>query len=300
MTQAEMRAEPRAPSQALESLLHLLDLEQLELNLFRGVSPEDGRTRIFGGQVLAQGMVAAMRTVDPERRAHSLHAYFLRPGDPRVPIVFDVHRIRDGKSFTTRRVVAVQRGEAIFNMAVSFQRPEEGLAHQIDMPDVAGPENSPLYEDTLRAAAERRGGELGRDRRVEFPVEVRTVGGFHAFDESPRPPQIHTWIRTKGPMPDDPGLHQCVLAYASDLTIMVAAVYPHRASMTSPGFQSASLDHAMWFHRPFRIDDWVLHQQHSPASGGARGLGLGTIYTRGGALVASCAQEGLIRLGPTS
>jgi acyl-CoA thioesterase-2 len=234
-----------------------------------------------------------MRTVEDGRLAHSLHAYFLRPGDPRVPIVFDVHRIRDGRSFTTRRVVAVQRGEAIFNMAVSFQQPEEGLAHQVEMPVVDAPDVCPSYEETLRAAAQRRGGELAR---IEFPVDVRTVGGFHAFDEAPRPPQIHTWIRTRGPMPDDPGLHQCVLAYASDLTIMVAAVYPHRASMRSPGFQSASLDHAMWFHRPFRIDDWVLHEQQSPVSAGTRGLGLGTIFTRSGDLVASCAQEGLIRL----
>jgi acyl-CoA thioesterase-2 len=282
-------------SEALRALLQLLDLEQLELNLFRGVSPQDGRPRIFGGQVLAQGMVAALRTVEPGRLAHSLHAYFLRPGDPRAPIVFDVHRIRDGRSFTTRRVVAVQRGEAIFNMAVSYHVPEEGLAHQVAMPDATAPEECPSYEETLRTAAQRRGGELGR---IEFPVEVRTVGGFHAFDEAPRPPHILTWIRTRGPMPDDPGLHQCVLAYASDLTIMVAAVYPHRASMRSPGFQSASLDHAMWFHRPFRIDDWVLHEQESPASAGARGLGRGTIFTRAGELVASCAQEGLIRLRP--
>jgi acyl-CoA thioesterase-2 len=280
-------------SEPLKALLRLLDLEQLELNLFRGVSPQDGRPRIFGGQVLAQGLSAAMRTAEPGRLAHSLHAYFLRPGDPRVPIVFDVHRIRDGRSFTTRRVVAVQRGEAIFNMAVSFQVPEPGLSHQVAMPEATAPEQCPSYEETLRAAAQRRGGELAR---IEFPVDVRTVGGFHAFDEAPRPPQILTWIRARGAMPDDPGLHQCVLAYASDLTIMVAAVYPHRASMRSPGFQSASLDHAMWFHRPFRIDDWVLHEQESPASAGARGLGRGTIYTRGGQLVASCAQEGLIRV----
>jgi acyl-CoA thioesterase-2 len=279
--------------EALQGLLDLLDLEQLELNLFRGVSPQDGRPRIFGGQVLAQGLAAALRTVESGRFAHSLHAYFLRPGDPRVPIVFDVHRIRDGRSFTTRRVVAVQRGEAIFNLAVSLQVPEQGLAHQVAMPDATAPESCPSYEETLRAAALRRGGELGR---IDFPVEVRTVGGFHAFDESPRPPRILTWIRTRGSMPDDPGLHQCVLAYASDLTIMVAAVYPHRASMQSPGFQSASLDHAMWFHRPFRIDDWVLHEQESPVSAGTRGLGRGTIFTRSGELVASCAQEGLIRL----
>jgi acyl-CoA thioesterase-2 len=190
-------------------------------------------------------------------------------------------------------VVAVQRGEAIFNMAVSFQVPEPGLSHQVEMPRVDDPERCPSYEETLRAAAQRRGGELGR---IEVPVDVRTVGGFHAFDEAPREPEIHTWIRARGPMPEDPGLHQCVLAYASDLTIMVAAVYPHRASMRSPGFQSASLDHAMWFHRPFRIDDWVLHEQHSPASAGARGLGIGRIFTRGGELVASCAQEGLIRV----
>jgi acyl-CoA thioesterase-2 len=282
--------------EALEELLELLDLEQLDLNLFRGVSPRDFRDRIFGGQVLAQAMVAAGRTVEG-RLAHSLHAYFLRSGDPRVPIVFDVDRIRDGRSFTTRRVVAIQRGEAILNMAVSFHVEAEGFEHQQPLPDVLPPDGQPLYDDALRDAAATRGFETAQDdRRFELPVELRTVGGFLAFDEAQHPPRMETWIRSRGPMPDDPALHQCVLAYASDLTVIVSAVYPHRVAMMSPGFRTASLDHAMWFHRPFRIDDWLLHVQDSPVSARSRGLGRGTIYTRGGELVASCAQEGLMRL----
>ncbi len=283
-----------AMSESLQRLLELLDLERLEVNLFRGRSPADAQFRIFGGQVLAQALVAARRTVDDDRLPHSLHAYFLRPGDPQVPIVFDVDRIRDGRSFTTRRVVAIQKGEAIYNMSASFQIAEDGLEHQIDAPETGPPDGEPDFAEVMRDAAAERG-HRGDPARFGQPVEVRTVGGMHAFDATPRPPRMDTWIRARGALPDDPGLHMCVLAYASDLTLMANAVYPHATSMMRDGFRSATLDHAMWFHRPFRVDDWILHVQDSPVSARARALCRGTFFTRAGELVASCVQEGMMR-----
>jgi len=283
----------------LDDLLALLDLEGIERNLFRGVSPSDGRDRIFGGQVLAQGLVAAGRTVeepDSGRSAHSLHAYFLRPGDPRIPILFEVDRIRDGRSFTTRRVVAIQRGQAIFNMAVSFQVDEEGLEHQIDAPDLPGPEGL-LYEEELRRAIAASGRDVEHDdRRFELPIEIRTLGGLGLFSADVKPPYTHCWIRAKGTLPDDPLLHKAVLAYASDFTLLMSTLHSHPVAMTSAQVQTASLDHAMWFHRPFRMDEWLLYTQESPVSARARGLARGLIYAVGGRLVASCVQEGLLRL----
>jgi acyl-CoA thioesterase-2 len=282
----------------LDDLLALLDLEGIEQNLFRGVSPRDGRDRIFGGQVLAQGLVAAGRTVElaSGRSTHSLHAYFLRPGDPRIPILFEVDRIRDGRSFTTRRVVAIQRGQAIFNMAVSYQVDEEGLEHQIDAPELPGPEGD-LYEEELRRMIAASGREIERDdRRFELPIEIRTLGGLGLFSAEVRPPYTHCWIRAKGNLPDDLLLQQCVLAYASDFTMLVNTLHPHPIAMASARIQTASLDHAMWFHRPFRADEWLLYTQESPVSARARGLARGLVYTREGRLVASCVQEGLLRL----
>lgn len=282
----------------LEHLLDLLDLEDLEVDLFRGHSPTDNRDRIFGGQVLGQALVAARRTVEA-RLAHSLHGYFLRPGDPKVPILYQVDRIRDGRSFTTRRVVAIQKGRAIFNMSVSFHEGEEGFEHQRDRPDLAPP-GGELYEDVIKAEVERQVAVDHDDRRFGLPIEIRTEEGLYLFDNSERSPNIRTWMRSRGPLPDDPGIHQCILAYASDLTVMVSAVRPHPVGMRSRGFRTASLDHAMWFHRPFRADQWLSFVQESPVSAGGRGFGRGEFFTEDGVLVASATQEGLMRLDPES
>jgi acyl-CoA thioesterase-2 len=282
----------------LEQLLALLDLERIEENLFRGTTPRSGRDRIFGGQVLGQGLVAAGRTAPESREAHSLHGYFLRPGDPKIPILYEVDRIRDGKSFTTRRVRAIQRGEAIFNMAVSYQEPEPGFEHQLEAPAAREPEGEP-YEEAIRKEIERHGFVLeADDRRFDLPIDVLTVGGLHFAGAKQEEPVTQSWMRARGTLPDDPRLHQCLLAYASDLTLLISAVKPHPVGMTTPGFRSASLDHAMWFHRPFRFDDWLLYAQESPVSARSRGFARGGFYTREGVLVASCAQEGLLRYRP--
>ena len=281
----------------LAQLLSYLDLERIEVNLFRGLSPQGRRDRIFGGQVLAQAMVAAGRTVEG-RSAHSLHGYFLRPGDPNVPILFEVSRIRDGRSFTTRTVVAVQHGEAIFNLSISYQVEEKGLEHQIHA-DIGGPPEGEVYEEAIRREIERHGVAIEKDdRRFDLPIEIRTEGGLHFDDAGVHPPRLRCWMRAKGRLPDDPSLHQCVLAYASDFTIGVSAVRPHPVGLVTAGFRTASLDHAMWFHRAFRADEWLLFEQDSPVSAHARGFGRGTFYTRDGVLVASCVQESLIRYRP--
>lgn len=284
-------------NQELKDLLDLLDLEQIEVNLFRGVSPDEGWQRVYGGQVLGQALVAASRTVeDTSRVAHSLHGYFLRPGDTTIPILYNVDRIRDGRSFTTRRVVAIQKGQAIFNMAVSFQVHEEGLEHQISIPDVKGPDDSYTFEQIF----EKYKNDIPKDfhDRVNRPrpIETRFVEANNEFNPEPMPPFQHTWIKTVDVMPDDQRLHQCLLAYASDMTLIDTSYRPHGINWQDDNFQVASLDHAMWFHRPFRVDDWLLYQQDSPTSGGARGFSRGTIFTHDGQLIASVAQEGLTRL----
>jgi acyl-CoA thioesterase-2 len=285
---------PPAPSPELARLLELLDLERIEVNLFRGVSPQDGRDRIFGGQVLAQALMAALRTVE-QRPAHSLHAYFLRPGNPKIPILFDVARIRDGKSFATRNVIAIQSGEAIFQMAISFQTFEEGPERQLDAPNL-GPPSGAVYEEEIAELRRRFDDRVERDdRRFFLPVELRNEGGLHLVSQESRPPFLRTWLRARGPLPDDDAIHQCVLAYASDFTVSTCAVRPLGLSFAS-GLLAASLDHAMWFHRRFRIDEWMCHVQDSPITSHARGLGRGTFYTANGVLVASCAQEGLVRI----
>lgn len=281
----------------LRDLLDLLDLEQIEVNLFRGVSPDEGWQRVYGGQVLGQALVAASRTVeDPSRVAHSLHGYFLRPGDTTIPILYNVDRIRDGKSFTTRRVVAIQKGQAIFSMAVSFQVHEKGLEHQQSIPDVAGPDESYTFEQIFEKFKDRIPKEFHDRAHRPRPIETRFVEPFNEFNPEPMPPWQHTWIKTVDKMPDDQRLNQCLLAYASDMTLIDTAYRPHGINWASDKFQVASLDHAMWFHRPFKTDDWLLYQQDSPNSGGARGFSRGTIFTEKGELVASVAQEGLIRL----
>jgi acyl-CoA thioesterase-2 len=251
---------------------------------------------VFGGQVLGQALVAAGRTVEG-RAAHSFHAYFLRPGDPAVPILYDVDRIRDGSSFTTRRVVAIQHGRAIFNLQASFQLDEPGLEHQLPMPaDVPGPEGLPNERELRARVADRLPEKMRASFLRDRPIEVRPIDPVDEFDPKPRPPRQNVWFRAVDTLPDDRALHQCVLAYASDLTLLDNSTLPHAINWWSEKFQTASLDHAMWFHRPFRADQWLLYVQDSPSASGARGFNRGSVFTRGGELVASVTQEGLIRL----
>ena len=286
-------------SRAVDDLLAILDLEQLEHNLFRGRSPQVGWQRVFGGQVIGQALVAACRTVDTvARRPHSLHAYFLLPGDPKVPIIYDVDRIRDGKSFTTRRVVAIQHGAAIFSMSASFHVEEAGFEHAAPMPRVPPPEDLPsdqeikssvlpIMPDPVRAYFER-----------ERPIELKPVEFARYLSREPKEPKFNVWIRATGRLPDDPAIHQCVLAYASDMTLLDSSLIAHGRTVFERAIQAASLDHALWIHRPFRADEWLLSSQDSPSASGARGFARGLIFSQDGRLVASVAQEGLVRPRP--
>jgi acyl-CoA thioesterase-2 len=276
-------------------LQQILDLERIEDLVFRGRSRPVAETRVFGGEVAGQALIAAARTVVPDRTVHSLHAYFLRPGDPNVPIVYEVDRIRDGKSFTTRRVVAIQHGEAIFTMAVSFHRDEPGMSHQAPMPDVPAPEQLPdeahikarvlpLMPDAVRRYYER-----------ERPIEWRPVELDRYLGKKIENGRFHVWIRATGRLPDEPAIHQCVLAYASDMLLLDSALIPHGRTVFEKTLMAASLDHALWFHRPFRADDWLLYVHDSPNLSGSRGFARGLIFARDGTLVASVAQEGLLR-----
>ena len=282
---------------AVHDLLALLDLEPLEVNLFRGRSPQSGWQRVFGGQVIGQALVAACRTVEDVRQTppHSLHAYFLLPGDPKVPIIYQVDRIRDGKSFTTRRVVAIQHGHAIFFMSVSFQRTEPGLSHQFKMPKVAAPEELPQESELQKTIMPLMPPPVRAYFQRERPIELRPVEFDRYLGKKDPQGRFHLWIRTSRPLPDDPAIHQCVLAYASDMAVLDAAMIPHGRTLFEKSIMAASLDHAMWFHRPCRADDWLLYSQDSPSSSGARGFARGLIFARDGTLVASVAQEGLIR-----
>lgn len=280
---------------ALTRLLALLDPEKTGQDVFVGVSPPEPVQRVFGGQVLAQALVAATRTVDSRRLCHSFHAYFLRPGDPRVPIRYEVDRSRDGASFSARRVVALQNGLQIFILAASFQKSEEGFEHQSHMPVVPPPESLEddqqvlLRDETLTGAARAW---VARER----PFETRSVLGRGPLGET-RPARSaldHIWLRTRGAVPDDPVLHRVLLAFVSDMSLLDTSLLPHGKSIFS-NVQVASLDHAMWFHRPFRADEWLLYVQDSPSASGARGFNRGSIYRRDGVLIASVAQEGLIR-----
>jgi acyl-CoA thioesterase-2 len=279
-----------------EELLELLDLETIDVNLFRGTQPDTMLQRVFGGQVAAQALVAGARTVEPPRSVHSLHSYFLRPGDPAVPIVYDVERIRDGRSFSTRRVVARQHGRPIYYMTLSFQVPEDGLDHQDAMPEVPSPDASP---DLGKLLAERSSAGADEWLKEWSALELRYVGdsrprgGTIPADE--RPAQSRLWIRVRGPLDDRPLTHEAAFTYASDLTLLGSTLVPHGTHVAHPDIQSASLDHTIWFHRPFRADEWLLYDQHSPSASGARGLGIGRVFTEDGRLVASVAQEGLIR-----
>jgi len=279
---------------ALDDLITLLDLEAIEVNIFRGVSPDENRQRVFGGQVAGQALVAASRTVDVAgRMVHSLHAYFLRPGDPNAPILYEVDRIRDGKSFSTRRVVAVQHGRAIFNLQASFHGPESSLDYQSAMPlDVAPAETLPDFKTRVEPHKARLGDWYQRPR----PIDVRYVDGDPLDrDGSPLYSQ-RVWLRADGVLPDDPTLHACIVTYASDMTLLDTSLLPFGLTLDTPGLQMASLDHAMWFHRPFRADDWLLYDQRPFSVGGARCLAGGNLYTTDGVLAISVVQEGLVRV----
>jgi len=281
-------------SRALDQLLTILDIERLEENLFRGLSPQVGWQRVFGGQVIGQALVAANRTVNG-RLAHSLHAYFLRAGDPSVPIIYSVDRIRDGGSFTTRRVVAVQHGQAIFSMAASFHKEETGLEHQIKMPEVPPPESLPSEAELKACLIDRVPPQVKAYWERERPLEIRPVDLSRYLTPGNHAPSQQVWIRATGELPNDQSLHQCVLAYASDFTLLDTALIAHGRFVFDPKLILASLDHALWFHRKLRADEWLLYAQDSPISGGGRAFCRGMLFTRDGKLVASTAQEGLLR-----
>ena len=282
---------------AVQELLAILDLEPIEVNLFRGRSPQVGWQRVFGGQVIGQALVAACRTVDKitDRPPHSLHAYFLLAGDPKVPIIYEVDRIRDGRSFTTRRVVAIQHGQAIFAMSVSFHGTESGLNHQAEMPKVPGPELLPSDAEIRQRVLPMMPDPVRRYFERERPIELRVVEFERYLGKKFPEGRLNVWIRTTGSLPDAAAIHQCVLAYASDMMLLDAALIPHGRTVFEKTIMAASLDHALWFHRPFKADEWLLYAQDSPNAGGARGFARGLIFARDGTLVASVAQEGLLR-----
>jgi acyl-CoA thioesterase II len=283
-------------SPVLDELVVLLGLERLEENLFRGQSQDLGWGTVFGGQVLGQALSAAVQTVPLERHVHSMNAYFLRPGDVAKPIVYDVDRIRDGSSFTTRRVVAIQNGHAIFNLAASFQIEESGVTHQDVIPEVPPPESLPTEDEQRKKWVDRLPAHFRERALRPRPFEMRFVEPVDdPFAPEPAPPRRHVWLKSNGTLPDLPALHCYLLAYMSDHAFLGTALLPHGLSWLTGQLQVASLDHCMWFHRRFRVDDWLLYAMDSPSSGGARGLVRGRIFTRDGQLAASTAQEGLIR-----
>jgi acyl-CoA thioesterase-2 len=277
---------------AVDGLVRLLDLERIEVDVFRGRTSAVRRQRVFGGQVAGQALVAAARTVDEQFHVHSLHAYFLRPGDPAIPILYEVDRIRDGRSFVTRRVVAIQHGRAIFNLQASFHIEEAGYEHADPMPlDVPDPEDLPDFMTRWRDFADRLGDDYSRDR----PIDIRTADWEPSDRWQPLPPHQRVWLRANGTLPDDPVLHACVATYASDMTLLDTCLLPHAIGALEDNVFMASLDHAMWFHRPFRADEWMLYVEDTPSASGGRGLARGSIYTRAGELAVSVVQEGLIR-----
>jgi acyl-CoA thioesterase-2 len=278
-------------SEALEFLIQLLDLESIEVNVYRGVHPEEERQRTFGGQVAAQSLMAAGRTVS-HGRVHSLHSYFLRPGDPTTPILYEVDRIRDGKSFTTRRVVAIQHGRAIYNMQASFHSDEVSISHQVSMPEVPGPES-------IASLAERVQGEFGEiDEwfKRQHPIDQRFIGELPWSKNRSKDPHQRLWIKADGTLPEDPLLHACVVTYASDMSLFDAILKPHSIQWDNGSFMGASLDHCMWFHHDLRADEWLLYDTESPIAYGGRGLARGFLFSRDGELKVSMVQEGLTRI----
>ncbi len=279
----------------ISELLSLLDLERLEFNLFRGESRTVGSARVFGGQVLAQALAAAMRTTPDDRHVHSLHGYFVLPGDLDVPIVFEVDRIRDGGSFTTRAVKAIQTGQAIFHLTASFQLDQQGFDHQTTMPEVLRPEELVSYEGMAKQFGAQLPENIRRMLSIERPLEFRPVEFHNPFAHEKYAPARNVWLRTKGEMPDDRRLQALVLAYTSDYNLLTTALLPHGRATDYRNLQMASLDHAMWFHRPFRVDEWLLYSIDSPSASGARGFTRGHMFDVAGNLVASVVQEGLLR-----
>lgn len=284
------------PEALVRQLIELLDVEEIDTDLYRGPRQPGGVGRVFGGQVIAQALQSAQRSIDDGKAAHSLHAYFMRPGDEDHPIIYRVVRDFDGRSFATRRVIAMQKGQPILNMAASFQLPAEGLHHQDAMPDVPGPEElrseSELREEIQDAVPEK----LRRFFLRARPIEIRPVSPRNWFRPEKMAPVQNSWFRVAAPLPDDPALHRAMLAYASDMTLLGTCMMPHGVTWMDGRVQTASLDHAVWLHEPFRFDDWLLYTTDSPWSGHSRGFNRGRIFTRDGRLVASCAQEGLIRV----
>ena len=282
---------------ALNKLIKLLDLETLEENLFRGQSENIGGPRVFGGQVIGQALTAAVRTVPEKRFVHSLHAYFLRPGDMEYPIIYDVERTRDGGSFTTRRVVAIQKGEPIFDMALSFHKVEKGPSHQIDMLNIPGPNECTSELEVRKKMIDKVPAKYRDFFLRERPIEIRNLPGEGMFEEpTKKEPYKHVWMKAVGKLPDDVVHHQAILAYASDMGLLSTSMNPHKLSFAKGNVMSASLDHAMWFHRPFRADEWMLYSTDSPSASNARGFNRGSVYTEDGTLVASAVQEGLMRV----
>lgn len=276
-------------------LIDLLDLEQIEINLFRGQSHKTGAPSVFGGQVLGQALMAASRTVD-NYHVHSLHSYFLRGGDMQAPIIYDVDRIRDGRSFCTRRVVAIQHGRPIFNMSASFQKDEEGFEHQAEMPDVAGPEGLKSDRQLKEEILSSKGKEFNPYIMPDWPIEVRRVEDtLPTRKPKIHPPIQHVWFRVHDSLPDDRIIHKCTTAYASDLNLLSTATQPHGISYMAGNVRLATIDHSMWFHRPFKADEWLLYAMESPSSSGCRGFSRGLIFNQEGKLVVSCTQEGLMR-----
>lgn len=295
-----MTSPSRGRRSALDQLVSLLDLEPIEMNLYRGVSPQDGWQRVYGGQVLGQALVAAVRTVEDGRAVHSMHGYFLLAGDPAHPIIYEVERTRDGGSFSTRLVKAIQHGRAIFTMSVSFHKPEAGFEHQLAMPHVPPPEDLPSAADLMAAYLDKLPDAMRSYWARERPVDLRPVDFSRYLSREPSEPKQYIWLKANGSLGDDPKLHQCVLAYASDFTLLDTALIAHGKLLFDQDIQLASLDHALWFHRPFRADEWLLYAQDSPNGSGSRGFCRGAFYDRSGRLVASSAQEGLIRARTTA
>lgn len=277
-------------------LLQLVELESIEQNIYRGRNRDIGTGRVFGGQVLAQALVAAQRTVEDTRVAHSLHGYFILPGDLERPIIYFVDRLRDGGSFTTRRVTAIQHGKAIFNLSASFHKQEPGFDHQFDPPDAPDPETLVPELERIREIADELPDKVRDVLTQDRPLDIRTADPVDLTDPVKRPARRRTWFRAIGEVPDDVVRHQALLAYASDYGLLATVLQPHGVTIRTPGMQVASLDHALWFHRPVRMDEWHLYVVDSPSAAGARGFARGSIYSRDGALVASVAQEGLIRM----
>ena len=282
-------------SQVLNDLLNLLSLEQIEEGLYRGQSQDLGFRALFGGQVMGQALSAAQETVDARRHVHSLHSYFLRAGDAKKPVVYEVENIRDGKSFNTRRVKAIQNGLPIFYLTASFQQQEQGFDHQPTMPKVAGPEDIPSYSDFIKQHQHFIPENIRAKFLSEKPIELRPIEQYNWLKPEKKEPVCHMWIKANGQLPDDPRIHKYMLAYTSDFHFLPTALFAHGISHWQPNFQIATIDHAMWFHRPFRFDDWLLYVMESPTSIGGRGLVRGQIFDQQSNLVASTMQEGVIR-----